>query len=276
LTVEAREIHADSRARLVGGVAAWDSMAPDTREGVGPLAGEKRVRATLTTASLFIWALVAAAQTPPSPAPTTQKPLPATQKPGMTPRPPLLYSESWKLPPYTGERTDENMRFTPAVVTHPRLEVRLYGTDAKVILASIHEERVDLWTGMATSPVAVTLRDRKNYVDLTDAARLRWIVRTNAIHLLHPVVKLSDGRLIVGDRGISTNGEFLQLDIAFSRMRWYSLDPEKVVVLTEVTNPDLRRVDEVGLATLSPGGGHGIAASANLSTVDLFAYPIPR
>jgi hypothetical protein len=145
-----------------------------------------------------------------------------------------------------------------------------------VIRASIHEERVDLWTGMATSPVAITLRDRNNYVDLTDAARLRWIVRTNAIHRLHPVVKLADGRLIVGDRGIDTHGEFLQLDIAFSGMRWYGLDPEKVVVLTEVTSPDLRRVDEVGLATLSPGGGHGVTGSANLSHVDLFAYPVRR
>jgi len=35
---------------------------------------------------------------------------------------------------------------------------------------------------------------------------------------------------------------------------------------TEVTNPNLRMVDEVGLAMLSPGGGHGIARSANLST----------
>ena len=35
-------------------------------------------------------------------------------------------------------------------------------------------------------------------------------------------------------------------------------------------------VDEVGLAMLSPGGGHGIAGSANLSTVELFAYPVPR
>ena len=59
-------------------------------------------------------------------------------------------------------------------------------------------------------------------------------------------------------------------------MRWYGLDPSKVVVLTEVTNPDLRRVDEVGLAMLAPGGGHGIAGSANLSTVDLFARPVPR
>ena len=227
------------------------------------------VRATLTTLTcLVLWSLSAAAQTKPVPA--------ATQKPGMTPRPPLLFSEPWRLPPYTGEQTDENMRFTPAVVTNPRVEVKLYGPDAKVIRAAIHEERVDLWNGMASSPTAVTLRDRRNFVDLTDAARLRWILRTNAIHLLHPVVRLADGRLIVGDRGITTHGEFLAVEIAFSGMRWYGLDPAKVVVLTEVTNPDLRKVDEVGVAMLSPGGGHGIAGSANLSTVELFAHPVSR
>jgi hypothetical protein len=194
----------------------------------------------------------------------------------MTPRPPLLLSEPWRLPPHTGEPTDENMRFSADVVTNPRIEVTLYGRDAAVIRAAVHEDRVDLWNGMAASPVAVTLRDRRNYVDLTDAARLRWIVRTNAIHPLHPVVRLADGRLIVGDRGITTHGEFLTVEIAFAGMRWYALDPLKVVVLTEVANPDLRRVDEVGVAMLAPGGGHGIAGSANLSTVELFAYPIPR
>ena len=227
------------------------------------------VRIVLTTAALVISALTAASQTPPAPAPNTQKP-------GMAPRPPLLFSEPWRLPPYTGEQTDENMRFTPSVVTNPRIEAKLYGPDAPVIRAAVHEERIDLWNGMASSPVAVTLRDRRNFVDLTGAARLRWIVRTNAIHLLHPVVKLADGRFIVGDRGIATDGEFLTVEIAFGGMRWYALDPVKIVVLTEVTNPNLRRVDEVGLAMLSPGGGHGIAGSANLSTVELFAYPIPR
>lgn len=227
------------------------------------------MRATLTIIGIVTWTLAAAAQTRPAPAP-------GTQKPGMTPRPPLLFSEPWRLPPHTGEQTDENMRFTPAVVTNPRVEVKLYGQNASVVRAAVHEERIDLWNGMASSPVALTLRDRNNYVDLTDAARLRWIVRTNAIHLLHPVVKLADGRLIVGDRGITTHGEFLSVEIAFSGMRWYALDPVKVVVLTEVTNPNLRMVDEVGLAMLSPGGGHGIAGSANLSSVELFAYPVPR
>lgn len=223
-------------------------------------------RMLLPLAVLVAWPIVTAAQAP----------APATQKPAMTPRPPVLFSEKWQLPPHTGEPTDENMRFTPAVVTNPSVEVKLYGLDAKVIRAAVHEERVGLWTGMAASPVAITLRDRRNYMDLTDAARLRWIVRTNAIHLLYPVVRLADGRLIIGDRAINTFGEYLAVEIAFSNMRWYGLDAQRVVVLTEVTNPDLRRVDEVGLATLAPGGGHGIAGSANLSHVEVFAHPVPR
>jgi hypothetical protein len=229
------------------------------------------VRAAITLACLVISSLTAIAQTRTSPPPA-----PGTQKPGMSPRPPLLFSETWKMPPYTGEQTDENTRVTPAMLTNANLEVKLYGLDAKVIRAAVHEERIDLWNGMTTSPSAVTLRDRRNFVNLTDAARLRWIVRTNAIHSLHPVVKLADGRLIVGDRTITTHGEFLSLEIAYSGMRWYGLDPNKVVVLTEVVNPDLSKVDEVGLAMLSPGGGHGIAGSANLSNVELFAYPLPR
>ena len=226
-------------------------------------------RLVLTTTALAFSALAAVSQTSNAPAPNTQKP-------GMAPRPPLLFSEPWRLPPYTGEQTDENMRFTPAVVTNSRVEAKLYGPDAPVIRAAVHEERIDLWNGLAASPTAVTLRDRRNFVDLTGAARLRWIVRTNAIHPLYPVVRLADGRLIVGDRGITTHGEFLTVEIAFEGMRWYALDPAKIVVMTEVTNANLRRVDEVGLAMLAPGGGHGIAGSANLSTVELFAYPVPR
>ena len=65
---------------------------------------------------------------------------------------------------------------------------------------------------MTTSSAAVTLRDKRSLFDLTVAARLRWILRTNAIHTLHPVVKLADGRLLVGDRTITTQGEFLSVE----------------------------------------------------------------
>src|SRR5262249_42606038 len=197
-------------------------------------------------------------------------------QPGQAARPSLLFKEEWRLPKHEGAATDENTPFAPDIVTNDRGEAHLYGPGAAPGRAAEHEGRVDLWNGLATSPVAVTLRDKRNYVDLTGLARLRLIVRTNAIHTVYPVVKLPDGTLLVGSRAITTDGEFLAVEIAFAGLRWYKLDPQKLVVLTEVKNPDLARVDEVGLTSLQPGGGHGIAGSFNLSTVELFAKPVAR
>jgi len=229
----------------------------------------RSVRRTVLTFGMVVWTSVASAQQAPAGRQAAAAPPPAT-------RPPLLFKEEWREPPYKGERDDVNQRFTPAVVTNDRIEAKLYGPDSHVIRAAQHEGRIDLWTGLASSPVAVTLRDKRNYVDLTGLARLRWLVRTNAIHTLYPVVKLADGTMVVGNRGISTEGEFLQVEVAFGDMKWFKLDPAKVVVMTEVKNPNLSKVDEVGLVTLAPAGGHGIAGSANLSTVELFAKAVPR
>jgi hypothetical protein len=200
----------------------------------------------------------------------------AQQQTAQAVRPPLLFREDWRLPKHQGAATDENTRFTPEVVTNERLEAKLYGAGSAPVRAAEHEGRIDLWTGLATSPVALTLRDKRNYLDLTGLSRLRWIVRTSAIHTLYPVVKFADGTLAIGNRAISTDGEFVQVEIAFTGMKWYTLDPQKVVVMLEVKDPDLSKVDEVGLASLAPGGGHGVAGSANFSTVELFAKPVPR
>jgi hypothetical protein len=197
-------------------------------------------------------------------------------QPGQAGRPPLLFKEEWRLPKHEGAATDENTRFSPEVVTNDRIEAKLYGPGSAPVRAAEHEGRVDLWNGLATSPVVVTLRDRRNFVDLTGLARLRWILRTNAIHTLYPVVKLADGTFAVGSRAITTDGDFLAVEIAFTGMKWFKLDPQKIVVMTEVKSPDLSKVDEVGVASLAPGGGHGIAGSFNLSTVELFAKAIAR
>jgi hypothetical protein len=197
-------------------------------------------------------------------------------QPGQAGRPPLLFKEDWRLPKHEGAATDENTRFSPDVVTNERLEGRLYGPGAAPVRAAEHEGRIDLWNGLATSPVAVTLRDKRNYIDLTGLARLRWIVRTNAIHTLYPVVKFADGTLAVGNRAITTDGEFVQVEVAFTGMKWFTLDPQKMIVMREVMKADLSKVDEVGMASLAPGGGHGIAGSFNLSTVELYAKGVAR
>ena len=191
-------------------------------------------------------------------------------------RPPLLFREEWKQPPYTGKLNDENRRVTQDAVTNPNLELKLYGPDSRNLAVYVHEGRHDLWTGMVKSPVAATLRDRNSYLDLTGLARLQWIARTQSLHVLHPVVKLADGTLLAGSHTDSTQGEYIQCEVSFANQHWFKLDPEKVVTTVEVKNPDLSKVDEIGFVDLMPGGGHGNAGWSNVSVVQLYAKAVPR
>ena len=191
-------------------------------------------------------------------------------------RPALLFREEWNQPPYTGTLNDENRRVTQDAVGNPNLELKLYGTAVKEVGVYSHENRLDLWTGMATSPVAMTLRDKRSFVDLTGLARLRWTVRSQGLHAVHPVVKLADGSFLVGNRSQSTDGEYVTSEVVFTGMRWYKLDPGKVVTTVEVKSPDLSKVDEIGFADLMPSGGHGNAGWINVSAVELYARPVPR
>ncbi len=191
------------------------------------------------------------------------------------PRPPLLFRETWQQPPYTGELTDAKRRITQQAVTNPDLQLKLYGADARDVEVWNHEGRPDVWTGLTTSPVAVTLRDKKYYLDLTGLARLRWIARSEDLHAVHPVVKLADGTLLVGSHTDSTEGptqgEFLESEMSFDNQRWYVLDPVTIVTTREIKNPDLSKVDEIGFVDLMPGGGHGFAGCINVSEIELYA-----
>jgi hypothetical protein len=191
-------------------------------------------------------------------------------------RPPLLFKEEWKQPPYTGELNDENRRATQDAVTNATLELKLYGTDSKNVGVYNHEGRFDVWTGVVASPVAIMVRNKSSYVDLTGLARLRAIVRTLGLHVISPAVKLADGTYIAGSRTVDTEGEFIQTEVAFGGMRWHKFDPQKVVTGVEVKSPDLSKVDEIGFVDLAPGGGHGISGAFNLSTLELYAKAVPR
>ena len=114
-----------------------------------------------------------------------------------------LFREVWQPPPHTGPLDDENRRITPQALTNPDLEYRLYGTDARNIQVTEHNGVPDLWTGFTTSPVALTLRHKSAYLDLT-LTRMRWRTRTENLHVLHPVVKLADGTLLVGSQTFSS------------------------------------------------------------------------
>ena len=194
--------------------------------------------------------------------------------------PPLIFKETWKTN-FEGEPTDVPSRdvfrrVDQRAVTNPQLELKIYGEQAQKVQVSIHEGRPDLWTGMTPAPVAVLLRHKTSLADLTGLARLRAIVRTDALHVLYPAVKLADGTLLAGHRGITTDGNFVSTEVAFTGMRWYRVDQKTATTNTGVPNPDLSKVDEVGFIDLAPGGGHGTAGWVNLSTIELYAKPVPR
>ena len=139
----------------------------------------------------------------------------------------------------------------------------------------------NLWTGACTTPVAVTLKDRTNYVDLTGLARIRWVTRVSGFHVVRPVIRLADGTYLVGDYGegaaASNSTVFLESEVAVAPIRWLTLDIARVATRgTWVEKPDLRRVDEVGFATLLPGSGHGWGGFVNVARFEVHGRGMRR
>jgi len=205
-------------------------------------------------------------------------------------RPPLFFKEEWKQPPYTGQLNDPARRLTADAVTNANLELKVYGgcKDSTLGVEVYGSPKdtifpMNLWTGMCASPVAVTLRDKNNYVDLTGPARIRWITRANNLHAVRPVLKLANGTLVVGNHVDVTpvaagqaEPDMMESEFALAPNRWFTLDPEKVAVTRPLDNPDLSKVDEVGFADLMPSGGHGSAGWINVGPFEVYGKPVKR
>lgn len=240
-----------------------------------------------------------------------------------TPKPPLFFREPWRQPGAFDASTefDPSFPLTPEAVTNRDLELKVYDPyadripeyrkdpppgsiprdwigDNCVILAGynqdpppakvVHGEPTDppnLWTGVC-GPVAVTLRHRNSYVDLTGFAKIRWVTRVSGFHVVRPVLKLADGTWLVGDHvtgadragaGAGASTDFLENEFSIATVRWLRLDISRVVTRgTWVQNPDLSRVDEVGFADLLPGTGHGWGGFVNVGRIEVYGSPVPR
>jgi len=197
-------------------------------------------------------------------------------------RPPLFLGEGWKAlstPP------DDHGAWpaSQAGVASPNLQLTLHGTSGKEIqLVAVRGGGdlypMNLWTGTTTSPSAASLRDRANFVDLTDPlAKIRWTVRTSGFHQVRPIVKLADGSWLVGDQATGPELDFNQRDVSIADLRWLKLDIARVVAVgTWLEHPDLSKVDEVGFADLMPGSGHGPGGYVNVGRIEVYGRPVKR
>jgi hypothetical protein len=200
--------------------------------------------------------------------------------------PGLFFKEEWTRP----EGEPGQVEWKQANVSNQNLQLKVYGKDAKNLTISGAKDNatapLNLWTGMCTEPVAVTLRDKDNFVDLTGLAKVRWVTRASGFHQVRPVVKLADGTMLVGDYAVTNTTTFLESEFAFTGLRWIKLDPERIVTTgvygpvgeasSWVENPDLSKVDEVGFVDLMPGTGHGSGGWVNVGRFEVYGKAVKR
>ncbi len=197
-------------------------------------------------------------------------------------RPPVFFSESWKALPTT---TDDHGEWpaSQAGVASPNLQLSLYGPSGKdITLVNVRGSAdvypLNLWTGVTTSPVGATLRDKDNYVDLSNPlSKIRWVVRTSGFHQIRPLLKLADGTWLVGDHTTGPVGDFSQMEVSLADVRWMKIDPARMVTVGNmIDHPDLSKVDEVGFADLMPGSGHGNGGWVNVAKIEVFGRSVKR
>ena len=201
---------------------------------------------------------------------------------GVPMRPPLFFSESWKALP-TPPDDHGAWPVAPQGVTNPNLELVLLGSTAKEIQlvagrGGSNTVPTNLWTGTTTTPSAVALRDKGNFVDLSaPLAKIRWVVRTSGFHQAWPLLKLADGTWLVGDHTDASPLDWLLGEFSVASVRWLTLDPERLVTTGNfVDKPDLSKVDEVGFVDLIPASGHGPGGWSDVAQIEVYGTPVAR
>src|ERR1041384_1075487 len=167
-----------------------------------------------------------------------QQPARQAQTPSNPKMPPLFFTETWK---HTGAERDVDKD----VLSNPNLELTLYGATSKQIqiaptTPNTRQDPPNLWPGICNGPVAATLRDKNNFVDLTGRAKIRWQTRSAGFHVARPVVKLADGTWLIGDHadGDGNTENFIETEFSIASVRWLRLDIDTVTTVhTERQKP---------------------------------------
>jgi hypothetical protein len=191
-------------------------------------------------------------------------------------RPSLFLKEEWRQIPAGGENP-----VTPASLTNPDIELKLYGESGSEIQLTGSEGNesnpIHVWTGLCTTPCGLTLRDKTRLVALTGLARIKWNTKTSGFHEIRPMIKLADGTMLVGDHADTSPLDWLTSEFSIANVRWLALDPERLVTVGNlVENPDLSRVDEVGFVDLMPASGHGPGGWSDVAQIEIYGDAVAR
>ena len=199
--------------------------------------------------------------------------------PPLAPPAPLLFRSEWT-------RTLLQHPATQADLANQALELKLYGPSGKDILTASSGapsmtggSPPHLFTGMCERTCAAALRDPKNFVDLSGLGKIRWNTKVSGLHRIHPIIKLADGRWLLGEHEDANLLDFHPSEFTLAESRWIALDIDLVVTRgnwLDKTQVDLTRVDEIGFTDLMPGSGHGDGGFTDMGWIEVYGKPTPR
>ena len=205
---------------------------------------------------------------------------------------PLIMKVEWVRPSnQTGQTAmvQEN-------IADPNVEVKWYGPGAKKMLTTgtpgSENAPFGIWSGECDAPFVITFRHKQNNMDLSGLSKIRWSTKTSGFHVVRPVVKLTNGLMLVGDYAEMHVPMATQTEFTLAGMRWLKLDAARAVTVAQgdtnppgtvlapnetwVVNPDLTKVEEFGFADLMPSSGHGTGGYSQLHTIEVFGKAVPR
>lgn len=186
-------------------------------------------------------------------------------------RPSLFFREDWKETPAATPVTEDH-------VVNKDLVLGLYGGGADSIKKSHHETPSDdpyyIWSGLCLDNWAVTLKSRRSYVDLSEYAKIKWRSKQVGFRCLHIILKLADGTWLVSDKSDGESKDWRIHEFNLSDIQWHTLDINSIIEGKEVSNPDLKKVDEIGFTDLMRGGQSD--ACSRLDWIEVYGKAISR
>jgi len=192
------------------------------------------------------------------------------------PEPPkLFFREDWnELPPYD---VMTSYSLTQADVMNQDLIQRLYGPGQDSIKKRHHGATTDayyVFTGFCPANWALALANKNYYADLTGNAIVRCRMMNSGFRQLRLIVKLADGKWLVGNLSEGPSSVWLIRDFVIKDIRWLQLNINTIVEAKEVEAPDLSRVDEIGFTDLMRGGLS--AACSRVDWIEVYANSVKR
>ena len=186
-------------------------------------------------------------------------------------RPSLFFREDWKETPPATPVNQEH-------VANPNLVLGLYGAAIDSMRKSNHDRPVDdpfyVWSGLCQGNWALTLKDPGSFVDLSEYAKIKWRTKQSGFRCLRILLKLADGTWLVSDQCDCRSGDWRIREFNIVDIKWYTLDIETITEKQPVENPNLTKVDEIGITDLM-AGGRSVACS-RLDWIEVYGKAVKR